>query len=134
MTKWIYHPGKHARNTNKYNVDRSVMKETGFASKLEAMINEVLKARESTGEIKDIGMQTRVEFPCGIAWKVDFSFTDVATGKRILAEAKGVETETYRLKRRMYMHCPTLKAPDELELWKGHYDNPKMVEKIERDK
>lgn len=106
---------------SKYNAVRS----GGFGSKLEACVHEILQNRERAGQISDIKQQDRVDLSCGIFWKVDFSFTDNNTGERVWCEAKGVETERYRICLKLWRGGH---GAGKLEIWKGSYTNPKLVE------
>ena len=112
---------------SKYRAKRTA---DGFPSKLEASVYQMLLLREKAGEIKNIRRQHAVQFACGPRWKVDFSFTDCATGETVYCEAKGAELETYRLKKRMYAGCPVLESAGKLEIWKGTYARPVLVEEI----
>lgn len=105
---------------NKFGARRT----DGFASKLEAAVHQILRLREKAGEISDI-QRGRVELTCGITWNVDFNFIDKTSGKRVWCEAKGVETERYRLCLKLWRggHGPGL-----LEIWKGNWRRPTLVE------
>lgn len=102
-------------------------KTNGFASKLENSVHEILLKRQADGEIKDIRIQHTYEIVKGLRWKVDFSFEDCATGQRIYCEAKGFPTDVYKLKLRMYK----IHGKHRLEIWKGSYKKPVLVEIIE---
>lgn len=113
-----------ARNYGAKSVD-------GFPSKLEKAVYDLLKLREITGEIEDIKRQETVVLQDGpqnmrITWRVDFSFIDVKTGKKVYAEAKGYPTEVYALKLKMFRKNP----PGRLEIYKGTYKNPILTEVI----
>lgn len=112
---------------NKYKAART----NGLSSKLESAVYDLLKLREKAGEIKDIKLQQTVVLQEGgkdvrIAWKVDFSFINKATEGLEYAEAKGIETGDYRIKLKLWKKNP----PAPLEIWKGDYRRPKLVEKI----
>lgn len=115
---------------NKFHATRVKYGSKSFPSKLEASVYQMLELREKAGEIKDIRLQHAIRFPCGPSWKVDFSFVDVATGETVFCEAKGVEVETYRIKKRMFSGCPVIENVGKLEVWKGHYKMPKLTEVI----
>jgi hypothetical protein len=115
------------RGRNKFNAKRT----GSFPSKLEAAVYEILLQRERQGEIKDIRRQHSVVLQEGgkevrIAWKIDFSFTDVKSGKLVYCESKGIEDATFKLKIRMYRAKP----PAKLELWRGSYKKPFLSEII----
>lgn len=112
------------KKNNKYNAKR----EAGFGSKLEAEVYKILKLREKAGQIQDLCQQQRVDLSCNIFWKVDFSFVETATNRRVWAEAKGVETERYRLCLKLWKGGH---GPGKLEIWKGHYTCPRLIEIVE---
>ena len=112
------------RQTQKF---RSVRTD-GMASKLEAAVRQILFLREKAGEIRDIKSQCRVELTLAcIATKVDFCFTDCSTGETVYAEAKGFETDRWKIIKRLWRFY----GPAKMEIWTGSYSNPKMTEEIE---
>lgn len=108
---------------NKYGAIRT----NGFGSKLEAAVHLILKAREQAGEIKDIRQQDSVDLGFKIRWKVDFSFTDRKTGRRVWAEAKGVRTERYLMCLKLWAGG---QGPGPLEIYEGRYSAPRLVKTI----
>jgi hypothetical protein len=103
----------------------------GYGSKLEQAVGQVLQAREQSGEIRNIRRQVAVVLQDGprerrIVWKIDFSFEVVVTGLTRFAEAKGFETEVYKLKLKLFRGRPQ----GDLEIWKGSYKSPQLVEVI----
>lgn len=112
---------------SKYGAQRT---SDGFPSKLESAVHQILLLRERAKELLGIRRQHRIQFPCGVGWKVDFSFTETASGETVFCEAKGVETETYRLKKTMYCKCPILADAGKLEVWKGSHTKPYLDEVI----
>lgn len=115
------------RRRTKYGAMRTA---DGFPSKLERAVFYKLKDREVLGEIKDIQRQSVVVLVAGdkkerINWKVDFKFE--RNGEVCYAEAKGFETGEYRLKLRLWRKM----KPARLEIWKGNWRYPKLVEVIE---
>lgn len=115
------------RKPNKLHAEKTA---SGFPSKLEESVYNMLLLRERAGEIRDIRRQHALRFPCGPAWKIDFSFVDCATGETVYCEAKGAEMETYRLKKNMFSGCPVLEGAGKLEVWKGDHKQPKLTETI----
>ena len=92
----------------------------------------MLIERQTLGMIKDLRCQVPIVLQEGkrvqrIVWRCDFSFTVVATSQTELLEAKGVETDVYKLKLKLYR----AKAPYALEIWKGNWRSPMMAERIE---
>jgi hypothetical protein len=104
----------------------------GYGSKLEAAVGRLLELRERAGEIRNIKRQVSLVLQDGpreekITWKVDFSFEDAKTGETCYAEAKGFETEVYRLKLKLFRAKPHGRC----EIWKGTYARPRLEEIIE---
>lgn len=114
---------------NKYGAKQA----NGYGSKLESAVGEILLLRESAGLIKEIKRQQTVVLQDGpremrITWRVDFSFFNLKTNETEYAEAKGFETSDYKLKLKIWRKSP----PAALEIYKGSYQNPKLVERIEK--
>lgn len=119
-------------------------KTNGFASKLENAVHEILLLREKAGEITSIQKQARVFLGKQIItysltkkkkvtliyWKVDFSFIDRKRGVKIWCEAKGFESEDYKTKLNLWRE----KGPGPLEIWKGSYKSPVLIEVIDPKK
>lgn len=113
----------------------------GFShrSRLEASVCQLLALRERSGEIAHVQHEEHVEIcgpeghECGhkkrIEYVADFRFTNLKAGTDFRVEAKGMETPTFALKLRLYRHYGDLP----LEIWKGHWRNPKLVEVINVD-
>lgn len=117
---------QHSRRPHKYGAKAT----GGFGSKLEAAVGGYLELREKNGDITDLKRQQTVVLQDGpanqrIAWKLDFSF--IENGVLTYAEAKGFETEDYKLKLKLYRG----KRPAPLEIYKGRAENFQMVERIE---
>lgn len=106
---------------NKYHAIR----QGPHGSKLEKAVYQLLLLREKSGEIDDIRCQQTADLTCGIRWKVDFNFRDVKTGDRVWCEAKGVETERYRICLKLWKGGH---GPGRLEIWKGDYHHPRCVD------
>lgn len=97
----------------------------GFDSMLEGAVYGMLHARERAGEIRNIQRQVGVELTRAcIRCKLDFSFEDVATGETRYAEAKGAETDRWRIWLKLFREYGL--AP--LEIWKGSHTAPRLVE------
>ncbi len=115
----------------------------GFPSKLENAVHDILLLRQRAGEIRDIKRQQAVILQDGpkeqrISWKVDFSFEELSmsdiglgvyekTWRTVYCEAKGIATADFLLKLKLWRK----KRPYPLEIWKGDYRRPKLVERIE---
>lgn len=74
-----------------------------FASKLEANTFDLLKLRERAGEIRGIQVQDTIKLSAaGIIYKPDFHYYNVMEGCDEWAEAKGLETAEWRIKRKLW--------------------------------
>ena len=111
---------------NKFGAQRT----NGYSSKLEAAVRQILDLREKAGEISDI-QRGGVHLTCGIRWNVDFNYLDVKTGERVWVEAKGVETERYRICLKLWRGGF---GPGDLEVWKGNWRRPMLVEIVKPNK
>jgi hypothetical protein len=101
----------------------------GFPSQLEKAVYMLLLERERAKEISDIKRQQTIVLQDGgkkerITWKVDFTFIHNRSGCLWLAEAKGVVTQAFSLKLRLYRRVG--KHP--CEIWKGNWRNPRISE------
>lgn len=111
---------------------RAIRTPGGFPSKLEAAVYEQLLFRERAGEIKNIKRQQTVVLQDGpreikITWRVDFSFERTSDGKLVYVESKGFETSDYRLKLKLWRKL----KPAPLEIYRGDYKRPTLIERIE---
>jgi hypothetical protein len=111
------------QSKNKFRA-RSV---NGFPSKLESAVHDELLRRQILGEIKNIKRQQVVDLGFTIKWKIDFSFELVETGELIYAEAKGIETEDFKLKLKLYRYG---QGKHPLEIYRGSYKSPKLTETV----
>jgi hypothetical protein len=72
-----------------------------FASKLEAALFDILKSKEVAGEVSDIKVQPKVYLTdARILMIPDFSV--IENGFVVYYEAKGVQTDVWRIKRRLW--------------------------------
>lgn len=107
---------------NKYGAKR----QNGFSSKLEAAVFQILRQKEAAGEIKNIRCQHPIHLTeAKIAYKSDFSY-ETSDGKTIWVEAKGFETDTWRLKKRLWKFY----GPGPLEIYKGTHKKVYLDEVI----
>lgn len=98
----------------------------GFSSKLEHAVYQILLLRSKAGEITDIKQQVRFLLSrAEISWRVDFTYI-ANTGALVAVEAKGVETEAYRIKKKLW----GVYGPCALEVWKGSWGKPVLWETI----
>lgn len=98
---------------NKYNASKTVADGIKFDSRAEARRYRELKLLQRAGEIKDLELQPSfllVEgFKCrgksyrDIRYIADFAYTEVRTGLQVVEDVKGVETEVFRLKKKLFL-------------------------------
>lgn len=114
---------------------------SGLESKLEAAVFGILKLRERAKEIRNIrikrgvllavetvkNQRTGKERKRDVRWKVDFSFERVSDGVRVWCEAKGVESDLYHRQLRLWRDGA---GPGPLEIWKGSWQRPILVELV----
>lgn len=92
------------------NIHRTKGKRTefaghSFASNLEKNLYMMLVLRQRGKEIGDIQVQDTVRLSdAEIIYKPDFKFTNLETGEDEWAEAKGIETPEWRLKRKLWQY------------------------------
>jgi hypothetical protein len=130
LSKWVC---DECVPSQKRRVGRARPSVTGKGSGLEGAVYLRLLERQARGEIRDLKCQQRAFLQDGandvrIEWTLDFSYVDCATGELCYAEAKGVGSPDYAIKLKLWR---TLR-PHRLEIWKGHYESPRVVEVIER--
>lgn len=100
--------------TSKYHARKTVVDGITFDSRREAKRYGELKLLERAGVIRDLKRQVRYElipaFNVGgkhyrpTSYVADFVYTDVKSGKEIVEDVKGVRTDVYRLKSKMFAH------------------------------
>lgn len=109
------------KSANKYNAIRTA---SGFGSKLESAVYQILLLRQKSGEIKDIRQQVSVELSAAkICYKIDFSYEKLEGGL-VFVEAKGVVTERWRIAEKLWRFY----GPAPIEIWKGSYQKLRLVE------
>jgi hypothetical protein len=87
---------------NKYGAIKTVSDGILFDSKLEAFHYEMLKMQLLAGEISDLDLQH--DFPLKVngklicTYRADYYYYDKAAQKWVISDAKGVKTETFRIK------------------------------------
>lgn len=97
------------------------------ASKLETSVLFLLHLRERAKEIEIVKIQDSVYLTkARILYIADFKIKDLKTGELQWVEAKGYETDTWRIKRRLWKHY----GPGPLHIYKGTHKNPKFFETI----
>lgn len=99
----------------------------GYASKIEATVGAILELKQKAGEIKDLKRQPQVFLTAAqITYRPDFKYTDSKTNIDVYVEVKGVETERWRVIKKLW----TRYGPGDLEIWKGTHKYPKLVETL----
>lgn len=99
---------------SKFNARKTVVDGITFDSRKEAMRWQELKLLERAGEIIGLRRQVRFElipsFECDgkhyrpATYIADFTYTDTKTGKKIVEDVKGMRTDVYKLKAKMFAH------------------------------
>ena len=108
------------RSFGKYGAKEVTKAGRRFDSRLESALHDYLLEQERAGEIRDIKQQVRVKLTLAeIVYIPDFSYIDVKTEKTCYAEAKGVETDVWRIKRRLWAFYGPNGSP--LYVFKGSY-------------
>lgn len=122
------------RRKHKYGADRTQSAGYSFASKLESAVHELLKLRQLAGEIASVEVQSRIrvccppphehcDSKCKVEYIPDFRCTR-PDGSVFYAEAKGMQTTDYRIKRRLFLHHRS----ETLEFWGGSARKPVLIE------
>lgn len=83
-----------------------------FSSKMERKRYQQLKLLEKAGEIKELALQPKYlllpaferngEHFLAINYIADFSYYDCQTKKRVAEEVKGMETEIWKIKKKLF--------------------------------
>lgn len=97
---------------SKYYATKTTVDGITFDSKKEAQRYAELKRLERCGAIRDLRLQP--EYPLQdsfkkngktyrkIAYKADFEYFDIQKGKVVVEDVKGVKTEVYKLKKKLF--------------------------------
>jgi len=75
------------------------------ASIFEASVSNLLIYMQKAGELVSIMRQKTIRLPCGVSWRIDFLVTN-SEGQEYFVEAKGLVTDAYIQKLKMYKQCP----------------------------
>ena len=111
----------------KYKARRVEKAGISFASKLESAVHDILLLQEKAGEIQDIKIQPTTKITAAqIGYRPDFSYVDCKTGQTVYVEAKGVEVETWLLKKKLWRHY----GLGPLFIYKGRHTKPFLHEVI----
>ncbi len=99
-----------------------------FASKLEASVYTMLKARENSDEIQILQVQDHVYLTkARIHYIPDFKCMDKKTNEVFWVEAKGYANDRWPMKKKLWKFY----GPGKLEIWKGTHLRPYLDEVVE---
>lgn len=113
---------------NKYRATKVQYDGYSFASKLEASVFTMLKARENAGEIEVLQVQDHVYLTeARILYMPDFKCMDKKTNIIFWTEAKGLDTPQWNIKKKLWRFY----GPGKLEIYKGSHLRPYLHEIIE---
>lgn len=98
-----------------------------FDSKLEHAVFQELSLLVKTGKFRDLQQQKTVHITeARIGYRADFSLFDVEANEEILIEAKGMPSDVWNLKLKLYRVYGTQR----LWLYTGSHKYPKLSEVI----
>lgn len=99
---------------NKYNAKRSEFAGRSFASGLEREVYAMLLLMQKAGELLEVQCQDHVRLTAAqIVLIPDFKVT-MPDGRFEWHEAKGIETDAWMIKKRLWVHY----GPGKLTIWK----------------
>lgn len=98
--------------SSKYHAKKTVVDGITFDSRKEAHRYLVLKGMEEDGSIEDLRRQVRYELVPAfdvdgkhyrpVFYVADFVYVDKETGKEVVEDVKGVRTDVYKLKSKLF--------------------------------
>ena len=98
---------------HKYNAKKTVVDGIKFDSKKEAKRYKELKALELVGKIDRLELQPRFLLQDGfryegkairkIEYVADFLYRDLSTYELVVEDVKGVKTDVYKLKKKLFL-------------------------------
>lgn len=116
------------RNAKRKFKNTKVEKTPGhwFDSRAEAALHTLLSLRERAGEIRDLAHHPGTVFlsEARVQYRPDFRYIITKTGEVEHAEFKGVETSSWRIKRKLWIAY----GPTRLVVWRGSVSSMKIVE------
>lgn len=111
----------------KYNAKKTKSHGYSFDSKLESALYDYLLLLEKGKEISDIKVKPNIYLTdANILMIPDFCATDNKTGEVVYWESKGIQTPTWRIKRRLWKYY----GAGTLKVYGGHYSNLILLEEI----
>ena len=97
---------------NKYHSKKTTIDSITFDSRAEAQRYAELKMLQKCGAIRDLRLQPTYLLQEGfkkngktyrkIEYKADFEYFDIQQGKVIVEDVKGIKTEVYKLKKKLF--------------------------------
>jgi hypothetical protein len=99
-----------ARRRSRYGIGRTRCTDAAypeingqiFDSREELAYAKLLVCMERTGQITQLVIKPVVDLTAGITWRVDFSYLWTPESAPIYDEYKGIETEPYKLKKKLW--------------------------------
>lgn len=98
---------------HKYNAKKTVVDGITFDSKKEAVRYKELKALELVGKIDRLELQPRFVLMDGFRYEgkairkieyiADFLYRDLSTYELVVEDVKGVKTDVYKLKKKLFL-------------------------------
>lgn len=99
--------------SGKYNASKMTVDGHRFDSQREARRYETLKQREAAGKIAQLELQPRFELQPAFRYRgeavrkieyvADFRYLDYERGGLVVEDVKGMKTDVYRLKRKLFL-------------------------------
>lgn len=99
--------------SGKYNASKVVIDGHRFDSRREARRYETLKQLEAAGKIAKLELQPRFELQPAFRYRgeavrkieyvADFRYLDYERGGLVVEDVKGMKTDVYRLKRKLFL-------------------------------
>lgn len=99
--------------SGKYNASKVMIDGHRFDSQREAKRYEELKQREAAGKIAQLELQPRFELQPAFRYRgeavrkieyvADFRYLDYERGGLVVEDVKGMKTDVYRLKRKLFL-------------------------------
>lgn len=113
---------------HKYGAKRTIINGESFPSQLEANVVSYHRMLEKEGKIKDFTRKATVRWDSiGISYKPDGKYTCIASFNSVWIEAKGMETDRWRMIKKIWKHI----GPGKLEIYKANSRGIYLAETIE---
>lgn len=116
---------KRGKRENKFGARRVEKAGLRFDSGLESAVHDLILLREKAGELELVKTQDRIKLTdAGIVYIADFQCRDLQTGETFWIEAKGFESERWKIIYKLWQFY----GPGRLEIWKGTKARPVLTE------